>query len=487
MRPVHFILAAVIVIVAAVAWFEGPPSISDFDPDVHGPFRATWDRRVHIAYWEKWGSFEAEACQKMVDAFNASQERIFVHYVRTSQVDRKAMLAIVGGEPPEVVGLWSGNVRPFAEAGALLPLDDRMKQAGLTDDHYVLNYLLLCRHNGTTFCLPTTPATIALFYNKDHYRQKAGRLRAAGCDPNRPPRTIPELDRYADALSEFHADGTPKLMGFMPTEPGWFHPSWPYYFGGSLWDANTGELTPDRPENIRAFEWLKSYANRYGRQNLTRFQQGFGNYDSPQNAFIDAKVSMVLQGVYFPAFIDRHRPHLDYGVAPFPCAEGVPGPRSLMNEDVIGIPRGCKHPEEAWEFVRWVQTEGLPIVCRLQGKHLPIKLSAAADRKFRQGHPNRFLDVFDMLARAEHSFILPRTVIWREYGDEYRLSFDHVWHWPVPEAPLKGLEGPARDAKVKELCREEIVKTLRVMRERLAARIATVDERLRMREGGPTE
>jgi multiple sugar transport system substrate-binding protein len=394
------------------------------------------------------------------------------------------MLAIVGGEPPELVGLWSDNVQPFAEANALLPLDDWMARWGLTDDHYIPNYLELCRsrHDGKTYCLPTTPATIALFYNKDHYRHKAKELIAAGLDPNRPPRTLAELDRYSEAISEFNPDGTPKIMGFMPTEPGWFHASWPYYFGGALWDEKTGELTPDSPEVIRAFEWIKSYANRYGRQNLSRFQQGFGNYDSPQNAFIDGKVSMVLQGVYFPAFIDRHRPHLKYGAVPFPPLAGVPGPRSLMNEDVIGIPRGCKHPEEAWRFVHWVQTDGLPIVCRLQGKHLPIKLPPEADRKFRQAHPNRFLEVFDSLAKSPHSFILPRATIWREYHDDYRRAFDHIWHWPVPEGELAGLTGERRRQKIRQLCREEIVKTFRAMRRRLDERLAQRERRLRMRE-----
>ena len=504
MRPVHIGLAAVVLIVAAVAYLEPRPRVSSFDPATHGAFKAdwlkknagrfgdearaaeafrkNWDARVHITYWEKWGSFEAEACEAMVDAFNLSQEEIYCHYLRTSQVDRKAMLAVVGGEPPEVVGLWSNNVQPFAEADALLPLDERMRASGLTEDHYIRNYLLLCRHKGTTYCLPTTPATIALFYNKDHYRRKAKELLAAGLDPNRPPRTLPELDRYADAISEFNRDGTPKIMGFVPTEPGWFHESWPYYFGGSLWDEETHELTPNSPEVVRAFEWIKSYANRYGRQNLTRFQQGFGNYDSPQNAFIDGKVSMVLQGVYFPAFIDRHRPHLDYGVVPFPCADGVPGPRSLMNEDVIGIPRGSKHREEAWRFVHWVQTEGLPIICRLQGKHLPIRLAPEADRQFRQGHPNRFLEVFDGLAREPHSFIVPRTTIWREYRDDYRRAFDHVWHWPIPEEKLAGLSGAEREQRVKALCREEIVRTLDAMRERLEQRLAQQADRMGMRE-----
>jgi multiple sugar transport system substrate-binding protein len=270
-------------------------------------------------------------------------------------------------------------------------------------------------------------------------------------------------------------------MGFIPTEPGWFHAAWVYYFGGRLWDPNTGEITTDLPANIRAYEWLKTYAARYGRDNLTRFQQGFGNYDSPQNAFIDGKVSMVLQGVYFPAFIDRHRPHLKYGVVPFPCADGVPGPRSLMNMDVIGIPRGCGHPKEAWRFVAWVQTKGLPIVCRLHGKHLPIRVSPEEDREFRQAHPNRFLGVFDDLAKAPHSFILPNSIIWREYSDEIRRAFDHIWHYQVPEASLGKLTGAAREEESRRLCREEIVKTLADIRKQMNDRLAQKKLRVQQR------
>jgi ABC-type glycerol-3-phosphate transport system substrate-binding protein len=477
MRGVHFILAAVVLVVVMVAWLEPRPDVADFDPRTGAAYKDTWSRRVHITYWEKWGSFEAEAAQKMVDAFNDSQDEVFCHYIRTSQVDRKAMLAIVGGQPPDVVGLWSDNVAPFAEAAALMPLDDLMAAAGLGDGHYIPKYLDMCRYEGRTFVLPTTPVSIALFYNLDHFRAKADRLRAAGLDPNRPPRTIDELDRYADALTEMAPDGTPGIMGFLPTEPGWYNVAWPYYFGGGLFDAN-GSPAPDTPANVRAFEWLKSYATRYGRDNLTRFREGFGNFDSPQNAFIDGKVSMVLQGVFFPQFIDRHRPALRYGVAALPCAAGVAGPRSLLNEDVIGIPRGCKHPEAAWKFVRWTQRRGLEIICRLQGKHLPL---TSVPEGFRQGHPNRFVQVFEDLAKSPEAFIIPTSIIWQEYRDEYNRCFDHIWQWQPPADQLAGLTGAARDEKVRRLTHDEIVRTLGRLRaeidQKLRRKLRRLDER----------
>ena len=493
MRPVHFALIAVILAVGAIALLERTPDVADYDPKRHAAFKDTWDKRVHISYWEKWGSFEAEACQAMVDHFNASQQKIFVHYIRTSQVDRKSMLAIVGGAPPDVVGLWAYNVAPFAEGKALEPLDGRMEAAGLTEDHYVLNYLALGRYKGTTYALPTTPSAVGLFYNKEHFRRKAAKLRAKGLDPTRPPQTIEELDRYADVLNEFE-DGRPRIMGFLPTEPGWFHTSWVYYFGGRLMDPNTGEITTDIEPNIRAFEWLKGYAERYGRQRLLQFRAGFGTFDSPQNAFIDGKVSMVMQGVWFPSFIARHQPHLDYGAAPFPCAEGVAGPRSLIDADVIAIPRGCPHRKEAWEFVKYVQTRGLRIICRLQGKHLPIRLvhpeslkdfgtsePAEALAIFRRNNPNRFLHVFEEVAGSRHAFLMPRSVVWREYAERIGRDFEHIWNWAVPTDDLKKLPPEERQREIRRLCREEIVKTLGALRVRLQQKADQKRRRNRLR------
>ena len=503
MRPVHYILAAVIVAAAVVGWLENKPVVSDFVPEMHDEFKTrwiekhkdagkeafgeNWDERIHITYWEKWGGFEGEGARKMVDAFNDSQEEIYCHYIPTTQVDRKTLLAIVGGSPPDIAGLWDHSIPPFAEANALMPLDKLMAEAKpkLTPGHYVPNYLKLCQYQGKTYALPSTPATIALYYNLDHFELKAARLRAAGLDPNRAPRTITELDAYSEVLTEpaeLGPDGTPagppKVMGFMPTEPGWFTTAWVYFFAGRLADEQ-GNITTAEPANIRAFEWLRSYATRYGGTNLTRFRQGFGNYDSPQNAFIDGKVSMVLHGTYFAAFIDRHKPNLRYKVVPFPPADGVAGPRSMLVEDVLVIPQGCPHPKAAWKFLHFTQTKGLPIICRLLGRHLPI---TATPGDFTETHPNPFLNVFTELAHSKHSFIMPQSIVWREYDQELSKAFDHIWLWNVPKEKLAGLSGTARDKRIAELCREEIVTTLRGVQEQMTDRLKQKRRRIEMRE-----
>ena len=484
MRHVHLGLLAVVLAAVCVGYFEHTPKLEDFDPLRDAAFKETWNRRLHISYWEKWGSFERDACQAMVDDFNQSQDEIFVHYVNASQVDRKSMLAIIGHSPPDVVGLWATNVQPFASAGALAPLDDLMGQSSLSPDRYIPQYLQIGRSAGRVYALPTTPASVALFYNKDHFKAKAAQLRAAGLDPDRPPRTIEELDRYADVLNEFNDNGSPRVMGFLPTEPGWWNATWGYYFGGKLYDEKTGTVTPDDPANIKAILWIKRYAEKYGRDKLLQFRSGFGNFDSPNNAFIEGKVSMEMQGVWFPNFIRRHRPHMDFGVAPFPTAEGVPGPMSFLDLDVIAIPRGCKHPEAAWEFVHYTQMRGLEILCRMQGKHMPIKQPSAL---FRQGHPNLELEVFERVAASPHSFILPRLEVWQEYNDELTRAFDHIWNFPIPEDRIKSLSGRARDAKIDELCRGEIEQTYSKVRETIQQKLDTKRERAELRRQEESE
>ena len=67
------------------------------------------------------------------------------------------------------------------------------------------------------------------------------------------------------------------LLGFMPSYPGWWNWAWGYWFGGALWDG-VDTITADSPENIRAFEWVQSYADRYGVGEMQVFQSGFGNW-----------------------------------------------------------------------------------------------------------------------------------------------------------------------------------------------------------------
>lgn len=87
--------------------------------------------RTEITYWEKWTNREGEAIQAVVDRFNQTQSRIWVHRIPVADITSKAMVAIGGGDPPDLVGFFTYNVPQFAEAGAIMAMDEF---DGLRDD-----------------------------------------------------------------------------------------------------------------------------------------------------------------------------------------------------------------------------------------------------------------------------------------------------------------------------------------------------------------
>jgi multiple sugar transport system substrate-binding protein len=399
------------------------------------------DGRVHIRYWEKWTGFEEKAMRRVVDAFNASQGRIYVEMLSVSQVDQKMLLATAGGDPPDVAGLWDFNVVVYADYNALAPLGsadpnhplpkgDLCKASGIRSSDYLPAYWEQCVHRGLVYALPTTPASVALHWNRALFRD-------AGLDPDRPPRTIEELDAMSARLVKRDPTGKITQIGFLQAEPGWWNWAWGYFFGGKLWDGGSrAAMVTD--ENLRAFRWVAGYANRYGSKDLQVFQSGFGNFSSPQNAFMAGQVAMVFQGVWMANYIHNNNPGLDWDAAPFPHPADRP---DLANStpvglDVLAIPSGARHPREAWEFIRYIQTQpAMEMLCLGQWKHSPL---ARVSERFLSEHPNKRIRLFYDLAASRNTFSAPRVGIWREWQDEMKAVFENIWiGGQAPEVALR--------------------------------------------------
>ena len=293
--------------------------------------------RVVVDYWEKWNGFEADAMRSIVDTFNRSQDRIEVHFLSVDEVDTKLLLAASSGHPPDIAGLWSENIPDFAEKGALTPLDGALAEAGLGPETYLPVYWELCRHRGFTWGLPTTPACVALFYNKRLFR-------AAGLDPERPPRTMAELNEMSRRLTvvEIERAGrrervpftelTPAeragrhftlvQVGHLPQDAGMYTAEWGYWFGARYYDGD-GHILANDPGMLATYAWLRETSEAYGVDNLRDFGGSFGIQQSGQTPFLGGYEAMVVQGPWWPNFIAKYAPGLDWGVAPCPAVEGV--------------------------------------------------------------------------------------------------------------------------------------------------------------------
>lgn len=350
------------------------------------------DGRVVVEYWEKWTGHEADAMQGVVDDFNASQERIFVRMLTVSRMDQKMMLATAGGVPPDIAGLWAMYLTSYVENNALMPLDKLAREAGLREENYIPVFWQMCTQKGHLWALPTTPTVTALHWNKKMFR-------AAGLDPEQPPRTLEELEEFNERLTKRGSDGSLEQIGHMPQEPGWWTRDFSNWFGGPVWDGG-GRLLLDEQPSRDHFRWAATYPQRFGGDDINRLRGAFGNFASPQNPFFNGKVAMIVQGVWMNNFIRQYaEPDFDYGVAPFPTPAAHPGPPvSVADCDVLVIPNGARHPKEAMEFIAYTQTRAaMEKLCLGQKKFTPLREVSPG---FVENHPHPYLQTFIDLANS---------------------------------------------------------------------------------------
>ena len=203
-------------------------------------------------------------------------------------------------------------------------------------------------------------------------------------------------------------------------EPNWFVNFTCFWFGTSFFDESTHRFTLTDPRVVRAYEWIARYSKRMGKDAMTSFQSGFGNFDSPQNAFIAGQVAMEEQGPFMANFIYKQKPSMStvlwpkdqelmmpleqrvknytWAVAPFPSA--VPGldDVSYCSFDALTIPRGAKHKREAFEFIAWVnRQEIMEKLCKLHCKNSPLE---KVSDDFLLHHPNPYVGVFSAWLEA---------------------------------------------------------------------------------------
>lgn len=372
--------------------------------------------RVHVVYWEKWTGFEREAMQALVDDFNRSQDRIFVDHMAISAVNKKTLVATAGGNPPDLAGVVAQDVFNFADKQALTPLDDLARGSSVSADRYLPAYWDMGEYEGRLYGVVSVPAVNALHWNKRLFR-------AAGLDPERPPKTIAELDEFAKRLTRTE-DGRIVQAGFLPSDPTWWAFFWPYFFHGRLWDGGA-RITLGEPENVRAFEWVQSYAKQHGVVALQNLSATFGNVASAQDPFLSEKLAMVLQGVWLANYQQVLAPNLEWGAAPFPSIDASEPPVSFVDADMLVIPRGSAHPREAFEFIRFLSEQAnTEKLCLLQRKNSPLREVSAS---FFEHHKNPYIRMFQALPASPGARAPLKMGVWTEYRTELHATFQKVW------------------------------------------------------------
>jgi ABC-type sugar transport system permease subunit/ABC-type glycerol-3-phosphate transport system substrate-binding protein len=380
---------------------------------------------------------------------------------------QKLLTSIVGDVAPDVVAQDRFTVADWASRGAFLPLDDFIKRDLDKDptcprqaDYYpaVWKEASFGEH---VYGIPLAADNRALYWNKTIFRENADKLRKAGLDPTRPPRTWGETLKYNEVLTVFRKDGLLKRAGFMPNYGNVWLYMYAFQNNADFMSADGRTCTLDTPESEEALEFIvKGYDQIGGYDKAKSFESSFLSKEN--GPFFTGQVAMVVDGDWSLNSLSRYAPQLDFGVAPPPVPDDRYAKKGrFANEKdqfitwaggfCLVIPKGARNADLAWEYIKFSSSvEGLMINMRAQAAWERLrgrafipkqygnrKVNEIAFRDFRPADPKFAAALRQHIDLMPMARIRPNTFVGQLLWDEHVRALDTAaYHKLSPKEAL---------------------------------------------------
>jgi ABC-type glycerol-3-phosphate transport system substrate-binding protein len=277
-------------------------------------------------------------------------------FVRES-MPQKITRALQVGTPPDVV---QGHVYAMAGQGLAEPLDQRWQEWERLDpqarSQFLPSALEAVTWRETLYGIPLDIYTLVFLYNRQHFDEvnlphPEGNYDLSAFSTAVATLTKPEQNRYALGL----------------TSNPWYVYAWMADAGGDVLAGNsqTGfTLTLDSKNNIDALRFLtKMVEDGYGQRPTTRPR----DYEDPRKQFLKGQISIFFGGPWDIHYIQSTQPDFPLGVAQLPKTPAGDSAASVLGSSGLFIPRGARHQEVAFEFMKWVTSDryAIPMARRL--------------------------------------------------------------------------------------------------------------------------
>ncbi len=337
---------------------------------------------VTLTIWSSPTHLEEKNFLVICRQFEADHPGIRIHNVGGLQ-ETKLIRALVAGVPPDLIYMYNPTlVGPLAANRAIVDLNKMFAESGLREENFFPGAISQLRMNNNLYAMPICRDCRAFFWNKSDFRK-------VGIDPESPPKTWDELAKLAVKLTLRDSSGKITQLGMQPPLDNALLFA---AFGGGIYDNNKSLLTLNSKQNIDTLKWLVMLVDSMGgHDGVAAFQAGFGNTESAQNPLATGAIAMQIEGEYVPFYLERYSPSTDYGVGQIPSPKGSTTLNNMawQDGDVLMLPEGSKHPDAAWEFMRWMQNPVQQKTYAIANRNLPTVLSLIHEPELTNGSPGK--------------------------------------------------------------------------------------------------
>ncbi len=346
--------------------------------------------------------------------------KVTLEPVSYGEKETKYTVESAAGRAPDVFHVHAFSLPMFFSKGYAQDLTPFIEKEGpgFLDAWYPLPIDLM-KYNGKVHAMPGDYMTMVLFYNTEMFK-------AAGLDPNSPPKTWDEFLQYAKALTrDTDGDGKVDQWGFGSV--GAKSPGFPLRFGPFIWSFGADYLTPDMKKSAlntpEAEEAFAFFVELYTKHKVVPPGLTAMNPQEARTQLAQKKVAMILGSGWTPPIVNKINPDLNA----FEVLKCAPAPIKTRQGTAIWLSSwvmspNTKHPNEAWELIKFITSKEIEVKWFVDNRVLSSRKDVSGVA------PEILNDKFGSVIASQlpYGMVEPQIKQWPEIMDTFTTSLQEA-------------------------------------------------------------
>ncbi|HEY0371574.1 MAG TPA: extracellular solute-binding protein [Thermoanaerobaculia bacterium] len=318
-------------------------------------FALTAYAQTEIVVWHAYRGGEKTAFEKVVNQYNASQNKIKVSplAVPYDAFADKITAAVPRGKGPDVFIYAQDRLGGWVTAGNTIEPIDFYLDKNLTS-RFIPSTMQAMTYRKTIYGLPLNYKVMTMIYNKALVKT--------------PPKTTAELVKVAKANTNAGAG----RFGLVYWYSNWYYHA-PLFnaFGGGVFDA-AGKPVVNSAANVKSIDLMMKWA---GTEKILPAEPSTALITS---LFNEGKAAIVFSG---PWFLEEVSPKIQWGLAVLPTVSEAGGKpmKPWMTVEGVYIAAPSKKKDQAFEFAKYLTDVPATKILALEGSQTPANKNVYND------------------------------------------------------------------------------------------------------------
>ncbi len=329
---------------------------------------------TEIVYWQYFYETKKDLMDKLIVIFEERNPDIKVtqQTFPYENYNTKVASSVPSGQGPNVINLFYGWLPLYIDSGYLQPLPESVFPNSRIEDEF-FPLVEAAKFDGKYYALPTAVRSLALFWNKDLFK-------AAGLDPEVPPKTMDEMVSFAKKIAKTDKSGNYLQAGMSLELRGQMHhvvrEVLIRQFGGTPYSADSTKVTYNSQAGYDALKWFTDLE--------TVHKVGVPQYMTDDvTAFSAGKMGITIDGSFRLGNFNKLKDTLHYGVAELPEMNGVKSNfASFWANGITSTTKG-KQLEASIKFLEFLTSDEVMAMWLPAIGELPAKKALALKDEFK--------------------------------------------------------------------------------------------------------